>query len=177
MDDLERRRQDALDALARGYADGLLDDAVFDRAVAEVTDAPDAGAVSAALDRHLPARNTTHPPGAGTPDPGQSISAILTERTMQANWLRHRYTTATAVMGTLTIDLRDAEITSDVQLHVVCIMGELKVLLPPGYRVENEISVILAEHNDRSRGTGGNASGGPTIRLTGTAVLAEVTIS
>jgi hypothetical protein len=92
---------------------------------------------------------------------------------MTGNWITSRYVTSTTVMGEMTLDLRDVVLTEDTQLHVVAVMGEVKILVPPKMSVENHISAVLAEHNDT---VGTRRGEGPTLRLTGTALLAEVSL-
>lgn len=168
MDLLERRRQHALDTLSSRYAQGLLDDAEFESALRAVRTAPSESELSTALDRFAPRTEDR-----SATVPGQTVYAILSERRMTGNWITHRYVTATTVMGEMTLDLRGVVLTEDTQLHVVTIMGEVKILVPPEMSVENHISAFLAEHND----TVGNRRGqGPTLRITGTALLAEVSL-
>ena len=176
VDDLETQRQDALDTLAARYAEGVFDEDTFERALTDVRAATDQRTLSAAVRAYLPAATGGRPSGSPQPDPGQSVTAILTERTVSGDWIHHRAVTATTVMGSLTLDLRDVVLTEDTRLHVVAVMGELKILLPRDVAVHNEVSAILAEHPDHSRGGSPRRTGSPALYLTGTAILAEVTV-
>ncbi|HKK48713.1 MAG TPA: LiaF domain-containing protein [Alkalispirochaeta sp.] len=169
VDLLERRRQHALDTLAAQYAQGMLDEREFETALQEVRDAPSEAALATMLERYVPTSVPNTPAHAS-----QTVYAILSERTMKGDWITARSVTATTVMGDLTLDMRDVVLTEDTHIHVVTIMGELKILLPPEMAVENNISAVLAEQND-SRGSRRHGPG-PTLRLTGTALLAEVSL-
>jgi hypothetical protein len=168
VDLLESRRQDALDALSSRYAQGILDDTEFESALREVRTAPTETELSTVLRRYTP-RSFDGSSGS----PSQTVYAILSERRMTGNWITSRYVTSTTVMGEMTLDLRDVVLTEDTQLHVVAVMGEVKILVPPKMSVENHISAFLAEHNDT---VGTRRGEGPTLRLTGTALLAEVSL-
>lgn len=168
VDQLERHRQHALDRLSARFAQGILDNPGFESALREVRSASTEIELSAALERSVPRPVERSPSG-----PTQSVYAILSDRHMTGNWITNRYVTATTVMGDMTLDLRDLVLTEDTQLHVVAIMGEVKILVPPELSVENHISAFLAEHTDT---VGGRRFGGPTLRLTGTALLAEVSV-
>lgn len=169
---LERRRQHALDALSARYAQGVLDDAEFESALREIRTAPTETELSTAIERYAPrttvGRSTPVPSG-----PSQTVYAVLSERHMTGDWITSRYVTATTVMGEMTLDLRDVMLTGDTQLHVVAVMGEVKILVPPEMSVDNQVSAFLAEHIDK---VGSRRLGGPTLRITGTALLAEVSL-
>ncbi len=166
---LERRRQHALDTLSTQYAQGILDEPEFELALQDVRTAPSEAALAATLERYV-APSAPDAPA----DSSQTVYAILSERNMKGDWITSRQVTATTVMGDMTLDLREVVLTEDTHLHTVTIMGELKILLPPEMSVENHISALLAEQNDthgsRRRGPG------PTLHLTGTALLAEVSL-
>ena len=175
MDDLELQRQDALDELSSRYARGVLSQVDFERTLREVRDAASGSEIRSLLHASAPRRNTGSLPA----DPGQAVTAVLTERVMRGNWLRHRYVAATCVLGSATLDLREAVIREDTRIHVVAVMGEVQIMVPRGVLVENSISAILAEHTDNSiapsRG-GADDEPAPRLILTGTAVMAEVNI-
>ncbi len=178
VDRLDEYRQNALDELASRYASGRIADAQFEEAVARIGDSETEDELVAALTSYkLPVPYDLSTPESVPADPGQSVAAILTERTLNGNWIRHRYVTATTVMGALTIDLRDVELTQDTRLHIIAVMGEVKIILPGHIRVRNEISALLAEHTDHGgpRLAARNNTG-PELLLSGFAILAEVTV-
>ncbi|MFW5693564.1 MAG: LiaF domain-containing protein [Alkalispirochaeta sp.] len=169
VDVLERHRQHALDTLAAQYAHGVLDEPDFESALHQVQTAPSEGALTTALERYVP-----HAVHRQSSESGQTVYAILSERTLTGNWITHPSVTATTVMGDMTLDLREVILTEDTYIHVITIMGELKILVPPEMSVENHISAFLAEQNDK---VGTRRPGrGPTLHLTGTALLAEVSL-
>jgi hypothetical protein len=172
MDRLELRRDAAADELSRAFASGVLDEQSFEGALQAVQEAPSVAAIDTALARVLPRSDAqTSAPA----DPGQSVSAILGQRSLTGNWIAHRSVEATCVLGDLTLDLRDLVLSRDTRLHVVAIMGEVTIRVPPSMAVDESITTILAEHTNRA----GNspASQTPRLTITGFALMAEVKIT
>lgn len=163
MTNIESRRESALDDLASRYASGLLDESAYQQARQAVARADSVAEIATILGENDP----------GVPaEPGQTVTAILGERRATGDILHHRYVAATAVMGSLTLDLRDAVVARDVRIHIVAVMAELEVLLPAGVRVTSSVTPLLAEYRDDSRQSGD--PGAPCIEFTGTAILSEV---
>jgi hypothetical protein len=108
------------------------------------------------------------------PDEGRTVTAILGERRMTGDWLRHRHVTAIAAMGSLSIDLTDCVLESNIAIHLVAVMGEIEILVPVDVRVRDDVGAVLAEYSDRAGAPGGD--GGAELRLTGVALLAEIRI-
>ena len=58
--------------------------------------------------------------------------------------------TATAFMGSVVLDLRDATIEGMAMLHVRAVMGGMEVVVPEDWRVETVAQVIMGDLVDRT---------------------------
>lgn len=200
MNTLDAAREALLDELSRQYAAGILSaeqfDARTDRAVA-ATSQQELASVRDGLPSSSADRASSRAPSPQAPSPQadyavpssatQSLTAILGERKMRGAWLRERHVQATVVLGSMEIDLRECTIADGTTIAVTVGLGELTIRVPHGVRVDNAISSVLAEVADKSThrtrqheldhmldvpGTHHEAR----LRLTGSAVLAEVSI-
>lgn len=83
--------------------------------------------------------------------------------------------TATALMGGVEIDLREAEFTAP-ELTVRCtsIMGGIEITVPPDITVEAHGLPIMGGFGGRAAGAG--APGAPTVRVTGVALMGAVEV-
>lgn len=173
MSDFESHRESALDRLAAGFADGRLAESDYEQARRAVAAAQTPTAIERVLREHRIGSGSGT--GEAVPaEPAHSVTAILGERQAGGEVLRHRYVAATAVMGSLKLDLRDAVVQRDVRIHLVSVMAEVEILLPQGIRVRSTLTPLLAEHRDESRSSGD--ADAPCIEFTGTAILSEVRI-
>lgn len=180
MDDLERYRQDALDTISLRYAEGHLSRREFELVLAAVGDA-----TSTEVIRSIVANTGTDPEvTAGSdaqhfrnapPTAERSVTAILSEQKLALSTLDGRRLSATAVLGSLKLDLRDLVLTEDLHIQLFALMGEVEILLPDDVPVDDGVTTILAEHNSvrRQPRLPGRDRNEPTIRLAGTAMLAE----
>jgi hypothetical protein len=102
--------------------------------------------------------------------------AIMSEVVKKGDWIPARVNIVRAVMGSATIDLRDAYLAAgETEFDVKTLMGEIKVIVPPGMRVSCDGFAIMAEFNEfHSSGTG--AADAPSIRVHGAAVMGSVNI-
>lgn len=179
MNGIDARREDARELLSRALADGALDDREYESRIEQVGSAGTAGEIEAltrdlavARDNARVSRDT--PPGPSAPaSPDQSILTILGTRSLRGNWLRDRYATSLTLLGQTTLDLWDCALPRELTVHVVSVMGECRIVVPPDVAVVNSISPVLAEVSDHVPVSGGAKT---TLRLTGFAVMSEVSI-
>lgn len=82
---------------------------------------------------------------------------------------------ATAIMGGVEIDLREAEFTEPVlTLQCVAIMGGVDVIVPPDVTVEVGGFAIMGGFDGKAEGAG--RPGAPTVHVTGFALMGGVTV-
>ena len=114
--------------------------------------------------------------------------ALLSKRTFRPPAGRGQSNTV-AFMGTLVVDLRDVGPSRQaLPIHIVGIMSDVKVLLPPDAEVENKLLTILTDVKDQgpessrrrarrpARRRGARTEGVPRIRLEGVCLMSDVKI-
>jgi hypothetical protein len=107
--------------------------------------------------------------------PLDRMLVIMGETKRLGEWTPPRRLEAFVLMGTVTLDLREARLAPGItEIHVTAIMGEVKVLVPPTIRVEGHVSAIMGSFSDQSADHADAPRGVPILRLTGTAFMAEV---
>lgn len=113
----------------------------------------------------------------GTPAVNRS-QAILGEQRREGAWVVPSLYTATAIMGNVLLDLRQAAFaTPEVTVACSVLMGEVKIRIAPDVTVIDEVTTILGESRQRSsRDLPPVPYGGPVLRVRGTVVMGEVRI-
>ena len=81
---------------------------------------------------------------------------------------------AEAILGGLSIDLRDAKITEDIVLELTAVLGGIDIFIPDNVRVEiiSGVPVLGGFEHKINR----NAISGPKVRIKYTAVLGGIEI-
>ena len=81
-----------------------------------------------------------------------SRSAFMSGAEYRSNGSAFRGGEATAIMGGVHIDLREASMEgSEATIHVAAIMGGADIRVPRSWKVVNRVSAILGGVNDRTR--------------------------
>lgn len=177
---LESYRYAAIELLTEAYTADHLDIEEFERRAALVHNALTPTEVQHALVDLTASTSLETPleepsaPGTGD-DSTPQILSILAERRLSGDWLEGGRGSALTVLGSSRLDLRDTALNQQIIfLHIVAIMGETRIVIPPDVRVENNISAVLAEV---SINTPRNAvKKRRTLRLSGLAVMGEIRI-
>ncbi len=104
------------------------------------------------------------------------LFAVMSSSHRAGVWFVPRLFRAFAVMSAAVVDLRDAVLPADgCEIEVGAIMANVKVLLPPD--VDAEVSVMAFMGNVQDRTDPGQVAGdAPRVRVTGSAVMAEVQV-
>jgi len=159
MDELDLRLERAYAATSIAQLEALTADLPDERSVAMQ---PRTAASSVAVDG---------------PEESGRIVAVFSETQRSGLWAVPPQLDVKAIMSALTIDLRSALLSpgvTDVRLKAV--MASVHILLPPGVRVVESVRPFMASvANDSYSVISGDPSV-PVIRVTGNAVMAEVTI-
>ena len=184
-------REGALDDISRRFAENLLSEEEFEAALAEIGRASTNARIREVL-RRLPPRAPTqralpdrpvdgdyriadidggsHPSSTNRPP---SIVAILGERRHTGRWLRNRYVSVMAILGSVDLDLSTCTIAPDTHIHIISVMAEVRLRIPHGITIANDVTILLSGHTERPD-TAQRESG--RIRLTGTIVMSELKI-
>lgn len=188
--ELPRRRDQTIDVLTRCYADDLLSVTEFERRVEQAQNAatyrdleqlvedlpveyrraigsPASDAPTTRQDRPV---SSTHPPAANR------VSAILGEREVTGDVFEGGFGSAVAVMGTLDIDLDEANLVEkELTLNVFGLMSDINLSVPKETRVELDLTPILADVKLKGQNTPKSLAR-RTIRVTGMAIMSDVKI-
>lgn len=101
--------------------------------------------------------------------------ALMSEVRRQGLWSVPARVTARAFMGAVRLDLREGQVPADgVDIDVSVMMGEVRIILPPGLRADVDGFAVMGEFSDRT--AGGGALDAPTIRVHGKAIMGAVRV-
>ena len=136
-----------------------------------------------ALPSHGPAQPPTSTPvpraPSGVPAVGHSSSlAIMSECKRQGVWAVPEHHSAFALMGSVVIDLREAQLAAQhTQLNASAIMGEVKIIVPAHMHVVLDGTPIMGEFGQaRDKTPAELGPGSPTVRVRGMALMGSVTV-
>lgn len=106
----------------------------------------------------------------------ERIVAVLSSQKRQAVWHSPRRIDATAVLGDVTLDFREAAVPDDeVVVNVGVVLGSVKLVVPSGADVRTEdVANLLGEVKHKVDGRGDGS--GPVYRVRGFVLLGEVTV-
>ena len=138
-------------------------------------------------DLHLPTHLPPHaqPATSPVPRPSQvpavghaSSTAIMGEVKRQGVWAVPAHHSAFALMGSVVIDLRQAQLAArETLINASTIMGEVKIIVPAHFNVVMDGTPIMGEFGhgkDRTPAEVGPDS--PTVRVRGMAMMGSVTV-
>jgi hypothetical protein len=109
------------------------------------------------------------------------LLAIMGESRRTGRWLVPGALRVVAVMSDTRLDLTQAVMAAgNAEIHVTAFWSSCRLIVPPGMRVINEMHAVMASvasNADEMDPPGVSRPNAPTIRLTGTAVMAEVKVT
>ena len=183
---LEAERERIVEQLSAHYAEDHLTtqelEERFDRAYRAASLAELQAVLSGLPALREPARAPV--PRASMPRLAQPVSisperrhlAVMSTLRKAGDWTPSPRNVIRAVMATVRIDLRDASfVDAEVTFDVLAVMSEVKLVVPPGIRVECDGMALLGEFSDRHDASGGDAEA-PIVRVRGTSVMANVRV-
>lgn len=102
--------------------------------------------------------------------------AVMAEVNRQGTWTVPRTIKTVAVMGSVRLDLRGAEIPAGgVDIDATTVMGEVRIILPPGLRADVDGFAIMGEFTDRSIAAAAS-SDAPQVRVRGSSFMGTVRV-
>jgi hypothetical protein len=105
------------------------------------------------------------------------VYAILSNAQRTGRWVVPGFLDVDVVMGDVMIDLREASLPmGDCEIAVFAFMGAAKVLVPPGVFVDEAVSSFMGTVRNDAADDARQAPGTARVRLTGTAVMAEINV-
>ena len=103
------------------------------------------------------------------------VYAILSNAQRTGRWIVPGFLDVDVVMGDVMIDLREATLPmGDCEIAIFAFMGAAKVLVPPGVIVDEAVSSFMGTVRNDAADEMQQAAVAARIRLTGTAVMAEI---
>jgi len=112
-----------------------------------------------------------------TPLSEKRMLVLMSELKKRGDWTPARRNVIRVIMGNATLDLREAHLAPGVitEFDVSAIMGELKIIVPPGLHVECDGMAIMGAFAD-STTSGDRSPGAPRIRIIGAAIMGSVEV-
>jgi hypothetical protein len=108
----------------------------------------------------------------------RSVVSVLGSATRKGEWTVPRELKVVSVLGETELDFREARLSEGTtRINAVAVLGEVRILVPPGLRVEVEGSAILGEFEDGDGDTRSGSETGPALHVDGVAVLGEVKVT
>jgi hypothetical protein len=120
------------------------------------------------------ARPATLTPGRALPADERRYVAIFSEVKKEGAWTPTPRITALTVFGSVLLDLREATIPANgIDIEIEVVMGEAKILLPPGVGADVDCTSVLATVEDKSRPA---FPGAPVVRVRGGTVMGSISV-
>ena len=177
-------RQKVADVLREAAGEGRIDLEELDERLELAWGAKTyADLVPITADLHLPAHPQPAAPvrrtPSGVPAVGHNSSvAIMGETKRQGVWAVPEHHSAFALMGSVVIDLRQAQLSArETQINASSIMGEVKIIVPAHMHVVVDGTPIMGDYTqgkDKVPAEVGPDS--PTVRVRGMALMGSVNV-
>lgn len=183
MSDLEAVREEAIQRLCAAHAGDNLPLVVFEDRLERLRAADSESTVAALVADIEPSGEWTSAPGAlsarVSPSSTLRIASYFSSTTRAGVWRVPDHLELQILFGSIRLDLRDAEILSDlVEIEVSASLGSFELVVLPGTAIENEIHETLSSssHKRKRSSTGDQVSSPLLVRLTGHLLLSELVI-
>ncbi len=178
--DLDTARERALDLLTAAYAQDRLPLDDYERrarAVQQARDAGDIALVTADLPAAAQQSSPRHFPVESRHGPQETVACIMSDRRMSGDWLSSDAVTGITVMGSTTMDLRDATLPPGrLRIELFTLMGETKIIVPPGLPVRLSAFPLMAEARLDDRVPRRVDPDSPWVEVSGMAVMGEIRV-
>ena len=181
---LELERERTVQSLCAHFAQDHLTTQELEQRLEEVYRAPSLAALQALMIGlpALPAMAAVPTPlpfytlAPSEPPQEKRYLALMAEVRRQGLWNVPARVKASAWMGAIRLDLREAQLPeSGVDLEVSAVMGEVRIILPPGVRADVDGIAFMGEFSDRTASAALSLPA-PSIRVRGSAVMGAVRV-
>jgi hypothetical protein len=107
----------------------------------------------------------------------ERVLSVFGDVKKRGDWEVARHLRAITVLGALELDFREARILAGVTtIDVSATLAEVRIIVPPGLRVECDGNAILGEFKQKVPPVDFGDPDVPVLRITGLSVLAEVSV-
>ena len=118
-----------------------------------------------------PLYSLTNPSGELPADEKRLLS-VFAEIKKEGHWVPARSISAFVLFGSMLLDLREAELPPEgIEIDLDVILGEVKILLPPGIGAQVDCSAMMGSVEDKARA---GLPGAPVVRVRGGATLGSI---
>jgi hypothetical protein len=173
----DAERHDVAEVLRNAAGDGRIDLAELDERL-EATYAAKTYADLVPITADLPVHRPAAQPAPARPVAGYDRSfALMSETQRIGPWRVGQEHSACAVMGSVTLDLREVTFeAAETHLRVCAVMGEVKIVVNPHTVVRVEGFPVMGEFKDARGGADETTASSPVVRVTGLALMGSVTV-
>ena len=173
---LLRERDEARALLAEGYAQDWIDQAELDRRLESVEYAQTIAELRMLTTDVRPVETTALVPVAA-PKLAERIPVLFGSIERRGAWQVAPRTQVRVTFGDAVLDLREAVLpagVTELELEVKVAFGNLEVIVPPGWQIDNRCRAILASVEQDPGGAPGRER--RLLRLTGRVVLGSLSV-
>lgn len=105
----------------------------------------------------------------------RTFFALMSGVIRRGNWLVPEKSKAIAVMGGISLDLREATLTAPVtDIYIFAMMGGVEVIVPPDVRLESDGFAIMGGFEDQLKEPASRDPNAPLVRVHGLAIMGGV---
>ena len=105
----------------------------------------------------------------------KNFVALMSGVLRKGNWLVPARSRAVAIMGGISLDLREATLTGPVtDIYIFALMGGVEVIVPPDVRLESDGFAIMGGFEDQLREPASRDPNAPLVRVHGFAFMGGV---
>ncbi len=107
--------------------------------------------------------------------PKRNFFALMSGVIRRGNWLVPARSRAVAIMGGISLDLREATLTAPVtDIYIFAMMGGVEIIVPPDVRLESDGFAVMGGFEDQLREPASRDPDAPLIRIHGVAFMGGV---
>jgi hypothetical protein len=140
---VQRRRDEVIDLLTDAFARDLLDTAEYEYRVGQANAVDDLARLNSLVADLTKTRERSLQK---YPSPGSmDLSAVFSTQHFDGDWLTNEHVKLRTFMGSVVCDFRRPVLGPLTRVEIRAIMGEVKIIVPKGVRIQVNINPILGE--------------------------------
>lgn len=172
-------RQRVIQILGESYSRDLIELREYERRVDQAENAQSLDELEDLVaDLPVEVRQPSTQPQVPALEEGTSrVTAVMSSRTVTANWLTTRNASARAVMSELVFDLRDFDFPPGVvEFSLTAVMASIVIRVPPEVAVDVTATPIMGEVQMKHASPPRRGERRPVLRVGGIAVMASIVV-
>ncbi len=117
--------------------------------------------------------------GGGTSDRSNRLNlvGVLSEQNVRSEATAFTRASLTSVLGEVKLDLRNATLDpAGAEVDVFCLLGDVKIVVPRGWRVHVDGMPILGDFEDETDHDQHLPHNAPELTITGVSILADIDV-